>query len=121
MTMLEEKDLGPAELNGFTRRYNQARLAILVVGIGTVVLFFWLSLSFLGWMVVVFGAGVICFLFELRGQRCPRCRGWVLWSGGPNDPDAPCPETPGITILNGPPEQCRGCGVKLRKSNAGSE
>jgi hypothetical protein len=114
MKALGKKDLSPAEINGFTRRYNQARWAMLAVGLATVVLFFWLSLLFLGWMAVAFGAGVICFLFELRGQRCPRCRGWVLWSGGPTDPDAPSPETPGIAILNGPPERCRGCGVKLR-------
>jgi hypothetical protein len=112
---------GPAEVQGFTRRYNQARLAILIVGIVMVVVFFWASFSFLGWMAVCFGAGVICFLFELRGQRCPHCRGWVLWSGGPADPQASCPETPGITLLNGPPTRCRGCGVSLRAPNAGSE
>jgi hypothetical protein len=119
--MQDKNAVGPTEITGFTRRYNEARLAFLVVFIATVVLIFWAPLSFLGWMAVVFGAGVICFLFELRGQRCPHCRGWVLWSGGPADPDASCPETPGITILNGPPTRCRGCGAHLRTPNARSE
>jgi hypothetical protein len=115
--MQDTNPLGPTEIKKFRRRYNQARVAIGVIGSATLVLFFWLPLSFLGWMAVIFGAGIICLLFELRGQRCPRCRGWVLWSGGPADPDASCPETPGITILKGPPKRCRGCGVQLRESN----
>jgi hypothetical protein len=119
-TVMQSKNaLGPTEIHGFLRRYNQARFAILVVAIATLFLIFCVPLSFVGWMAVFFGAGVICFLFELRGQRCPHCRGWVLWSGGPSDQSASCPETPGITILNGPPTRCRGCGVLLRTPNGG--
>lgn len=103
--MQDMNALDPAELKRFRRRYNQARLAIGVVGSVVILLFFSLSLSIPGWMAVCFGVGIVCFLLELRAPSLPRL---VLWSGGPTDPNASCPETPGITILRGPPTRCRG-------------
>ncbi len=118
MAIQEKRDLSPAEVKGFRRRYNQARLGLAAVGTGVVVLFFLASLPFLAWMVVLLIVGVVMLLLEVRGQRCPRCKGFVWWSGGPSDPSNPCSDTPGITLLQGPPERCRGCGVRLRTPNA---
>src|SRR5207244_1292970 len=114
MATQDNNDLGPAEIKGFTRRYNQARVGHAAAFTAVVVLSVWLPLSYLGYIALLFAGGIAMFLLEIRGQRCPRCKGFVWWSGGPRDPSDPSSEAPSITLLQGPPERCRGCGVRLR-------
>jgi hypothetical protein len=119
--MEDMSDLSSRDIKAFRRRYHQARLGMAAVALAVGIVVFVAPFSFAETMALFFGAGVLCFLLECRGQRCPGCQGWVWWSGEQDAADRSAGVTPGISLLCGPPEHCRGCGVRLDLPKGGPD
>ncbi len=91
----------------FRTRYNQARIALVLLLAGVVYVVAVLSPGVL-WVVVTLATAAIAgFVMVLRGLSCPHCNEPVLRA----DPDNE--EGIDIPLLGEPPRRCERCGGEL--------
>jgi hypothetical protein len=104
--MPPDEHLRPSDYVVFRRRYYQAQVAMGVVGGAFLLLALFASLSVWIWLALILAGGLVGVALEIRGQRCPRCRGFVFgWIGEDKE---------GISLVGPPPERCQNCDVRLK-------